>query len=97
MINKKASRIRTIGQAISYLLLGFVIAVLPPTEAFSDEGHLHKGSESRVEQHEHQAPHGDKMAEMGSYHVEVVKDGGVIKVFLYDRENQAIPIKGISG
>ena len=56
-----------------FLVLWMALVLGPyATPAWSDEGHPHKGSESKGEQHEQQAPHGGKMATAGSNHVNVV-------------------------
>lgn len=83
---------------LSHLLMILVILTLSGTPSNADEGHPHKGPASSSKPHEHRAPHGGKMATVGSYHVEVVVEAGsVIKVFLYDGEEKPVPVKEISG
>ena len=77
-----------------FLAVSIVGAYVVP--ALSDEGHGHKEKESS-NQSGLQAPHGGKMSTVGSHHVEVVVEGGTIKLFLYNEENQPVSVKEVSG
>lgn len=62
----------------------------------ADEGRPHP--EKAPAPHEHRAPHGGTMAEIGAYHIEVlVEVGDLIKIFVYDKANQSLPVKTASG
>jgi hypothetical protein len=88
---------RAVWRTAWYLLSGLIIVGLPYHVAFPDEGHPHKELKPSGDSHKHQAPHGGTMATLGSYHVEVVVEAGVVKVFLSDDEDKPVPVKGISG
>lgn len=85
-------------QKIASVFLAVMVMAIYAASALSDEGRPHKGPESSGKPHEHQAPHGGKMAAMGSHHLEVVVEtGAVIKVFLYDSEDHPVVVKGVTG
>jgi len=83
-------------KGIVSLLLAVSIVSVYAVPARSDEGHGHKEKESSSP-HGHQAPHGGKMATLGSHHVEVVVEDGTIKLFLYNDEKEPVSVKEVSG
>ena len=79
------------------LLMAVLLVGVYAVPVFSDEGHGHKEKEPS-NQHGHQAPHGGKMATLGSHHAEVVvEDGNIIKIFLYDEKDQPASVKDVRG
>ena len=83
-------------KGIVSLLLAVSIVAVYAVPALPDEGHGHKEKESS-KPHGHQAPHGGKMATVGSHHVEVVVEEVSIKLFLYNDEDQPVSVKEVSG
>lgn len=94
---RRQSKIQVKFRTILYLFLGLVVILIYPSLAWSDEGHPHKQTESSSKPHEHPAPHGGKIATLGSHYVEVVEAGNMIKIFLYDSEDKPVAVKGIRG
>ena len=83
-------------KGIISLLIAVLLVGVYSVPVLSDEGHGHQEKESS-NPHGHQAPHGGKMATLGSHHVEVVVEDGTIKLFLYNDENQPVSVKEVSG
>lgn len=78
------------------LLIAVLFVGVYSAPVLSDEGHGHKEKESSSP-HGHQAPHGGKMATVGSHYVEVVVEDEMIKLFLYNDEDQPVSVKEVSG
>ena len=81
---------------VTLVLVGSVAIFYTPL-AGADEGHGHTEKKSSSVEQGHQAPHGGKMATVGSHHAEVVVEDGTFKLFLYNDENQPVSVKEVSG
>jgi hypothetical protein len=47
--------------------------------------------------HSHQSHHGGTVKSAGDYHIELVEEGGKLRVYLLDNRERAINLKGITG
>jgi hypothetical protein len=74
-----------IGIAALFLLAGAAVA---------QQG---KNTHAEKPAHAHQSPHGGTVKSAGDYHIELVDEGGKLRVYLLDVREKAVNLKGVTG